>query len=965
MNFEYSSPYLFYDGVYYSGRPKRFSLDNGVGGWFFIRIASLVSLSEIEVLNNDYQMHFSTENMVSKGWFHAFMNETQYNFLNSQQKYEIYPQEKPISKRSNSIDLKSEFLVQATENWHPTNNKTKSQHISKNIYVVSNLESLSILNNDYRVASYKPLVKREALNRYEVPVLLNGETQTPEPNGVPLGSRKLYNFGLDGTNQIINIVDSGIDEYHCFFYDSKYTISINSTNLKHRKVVRIDEWVDTQDAEDGHGTHVGASIAGYPDCEDCGIKLYSGVAKGAKLYVTDIGISSIKSDVSGNYDLDQTTQTMKQLDSGVSCNSWGYSAEVGQIEYSYNLEAEKNPEIAFVFAAGNSRDPLTVTVPSISKNVITVGLSSNAPSYSMEINEGNISLSDPQGLRIPLTQSSNTDYFKMTAGTPMTWLSNLSVVDYADDADFQGKIVKTSNNLDDISNSLERGAKAVISVTKNELKTQKSPVFFSSEDFNVDQGSILLESYSNKEFEVSYIESRGPASNGLLKPDVVAPGHPLKSARAGDPENQTRRECTIDTISRKQGTSMATPLIAGLCGIIRQYFVEGWYKDSKKNSAEKVVPSSALMKNVLVAAAYPIGSITPNFNAGFGIPVLSNVINPENPDIKMLFVDYMNVSSSEHYKTTIKVTKEGRLSIAMSYLDATLENYVAPLFADLDLFVIDPDGYVIVGNQFNSSATEQFSNTERVLIHAKPGNYEIHITSNEYTIQRSVHTSVFVSGFVDNSKSHALQFEKVTECISKCDNKGTCSKNGICQCSDGYYGYKCQQKAISINYNSGKNYTIPPREPTVMYFSSNALAFRSSISFTVNDYKKKPRDLICFSSKVPKGIASADQCFIAENETTMNFHGSIFSSAAKNVYIYVYQMSQQPATMYLAVSAPTGLVLFRDIIIPFLIVLIIIMIIIVAIVVYFRRRKTKIEEIAEKLDDNTKMNEDTQIAIDV
>ncbi len=61
--------------------------------------------------------------------------------------------------------------------------------------------------------------------------------------------------------------------------------------------------------------------------------------------------------------------------------------------------------------------------------------------------------------------------------------------------------------------------------------------------------------------------SRGPTARGLLKPDLVAPGHEIVAARA---TGTSLGEVVDAYYTRMSGTSMATPLIAGLCALMRE-----------------------------------------------------------------------------------------------------------------------------------------------------------------------------------------------------------------------------------------------------------------------------------------------------------------------------------------------------------------------------------------------------------
>ena len=121
--------------------------------------------------------------------------------------------------------------------------------------------------------------------------------------------------------------------------------------------------------------------------------------------------------------------------------------------------------------------------------------------------------------------------------------------------------------------------------------------------------------------------SRGWAHDGRIKPDVLAPGSDLVSTAsdlfvgAGN--------CDWRSSS---GTSMATPLVAGLGALVRQYFVDG-YHPSGRPSLSGFAPSAALIKAMLIASAVDLTSLgcpdagaVPSPAQGWGIVQLDRVL---------------------------------------------------------------------------------------------------------------------------------------------------------------------------------------------------------------------------------------------------------------------------------------------------------------------------------------------------
>ncbi len=120
---------------------------------------------------------------------------------------------------------------------------------------------------------------------------------------------------------------------------------------------------------------------------------------------------------------------------------------------------------------------------------------------------------------------------------------------------------------------------------------------------------------------VCAFSSQGPAGDGRLKPELVAPGA-VKSALEtawvaqpgtdiyGQPQADTTTDppndnCAVDS-GYRVGTSFAAPLVAGAAALSRQYFMEGFYPSGRRTPAEGFVPSAALLKAVLLAAAESI-----------------------------------------------------------------------------------------------------------------------------------------------------------------------------------------------------------------------------------------------------------------------------------------------------------------------------------------------------------------------
>lgn len=105
--------------------------------------------------------------------------------------------------------------------------------------------------------------------------------------------------------------------------------------------------------------------------------------------------------------------------------------------------------------------------------------------------------------------------------------------------------------------------------------------------------------------------SRGSASLPFRKPDVVAPGGSFVWSAAND--GPTGSCATLaGNIVGLQGTSMATPLVAGGALLVREYFATGQYPNRAGITAvDTTSPTASLVRATLVASAQSLRGVYP------------------------------------------------------------------------------------------------------------------------------------------------------------------------------------------------------------------------------------------------------------------------------------------------------------------------------------------------------------------
>jgi hypothetical protein len=154
--------------------------------------------------------------------------------------------------------------------------------------------------------------------------------------------------------------------------------------------------------------------------------------------------------------------------------------------------------------------------------------------------------------------------------------------------------------------------------------------------------------------------SRGPASDGRVKPDITAPGTVITGSRAGSCASVT--SCFDANHAYSTGTSHAAPQIAGVAALFTQF----WKNNNAGNN-----PSPALIKAAIINTGQEMnGSITntstiPNGNEGWGRVYLKNMFDTSVPIKRVNQThEFFNPGESIVYTGTIaSSTKPFRVSL--------------------------------------------------------------------------------------------------------------------------------------------------------------------------------------------------------------------------------------------------------------------------------------------------------------
>ncbi len=470
-----------------------------------------------------------------------------------------------------------------------------------------------------------------------------------------IGADAAYAEGFHGEGMRVGIIDTGVDYTHKMFsgegteeaYKANNPAQANAA-FPNKKVVggldlvgtgfdsaspNFDKHIPAPDVnpldEAGHGTHVAGTVAGLGD----GVNTYSGIAPEASLYAIKVfGASGSTSDevviAALEYAADPTGDLgfKEQLDVVNLSLGSGY----GSAHNMYN-QAIKNLSrggTVVVASAGNSGDkPYITGAPAVSDEAISVASSVDNQDQNIFFPTVQFATSD---------ETITTEMMEATISKPLADITDAKgeiVFAGLGDANFEqplkdqlkGKVALMDRGGATFSEKIRRAqeAGAIAAVVANNVDGAPFtmggeghydiPAVMVSKDAGAKikaklaLGAVIADLKTTVKLDkpwlidtISDFSSRGPRSeDGLIKPEISAPGSNIISAEVGGGAKGVLMS----------GTSMAGPHITGVMTLLKQKF-----KTLNSQELKSVVMSHAKVitddkKNIYAVARQGAGRV--------------------------------------------------------------------------------------------------------------------------------------------------------------------------------------------------------------------------------------------------------------------------------------------------------------------------------------------------------------------
>jgi len=310
--------------------------------------------------------------------------------------------------------------------------------------------------------------------------------------------------------------------------------------------------------------------------------------------------------------------------------------------------------------------------------------------------------------------------------------------------------------------------------------------------------------------------SRGPTSDGRIKPDIIATGQTINTA-------SNEGQCTAELVS---GTSYAAGYAASAVTIVQEYLNEGYYGEGTPGGLGGNnpfgSPAASLVKAVIINSGVPLSTTDTNGNGNFiGLTeypsatqgygriqldksLMVATVNPTVPNgYSSVFYDSASgtgtpaTTGKVAYRTCFNTINAGPIRATLVWTDpaAAAMSQIA-LVNDLDLVLVDVTGTVYRVSS-NDGKFDVLNNVEQVNIPDVANNtaFAVYVYGSNIPAGQAQSWSLVLSGHIETGGcAFLVDLNSIPVCPNGCTSaaNGKCGIDGTCTCTAGKFtGVDC------------------------------------------------------------------------------------------------------------------------------------------------------------------------------